>query len=153
MTTEYRDATVADVMSVIARLRPEDAIEVAASTGLTSDAAVLEAYRNSTNTKVCVIDDVPQSIFGCEPASDDIGIPWMVGTVEFPAVAKRQLLVDARKYVDEWQLVYPLLVNKVHVDNTHSIAWLTRLGFKFLDPQPLGHSGQLFLPFYRQRNV
>lgn len=140
-------------MSVIARLRPEDEAEVRAATGKDPAGAIMRSFVEDGNTQVCVIDGVPQALFGCGEAAADVGIPWMVGTIDFPILAKRQLAVDARRYIEKWQAVYALLFNAVHVDNTHSISWLTRLGFKFLPAQPYGATGQPFIIFYRQRHV
>lgn len=147
---EYRVATLADAVSIAARLRVADRLEVEASSGLDAYTAVLRSFGDSARTWVAVIDGTPECIFGISEVSPEVGVPWMLGTDEV-SKQQRALVRDAKRTVDDMQAAYSTLMNFVHIDNRHSIIWLKRLGFKFLPPIPYGHHQQLFIPFVRHR--
>lgn len=149
---EYREAKLADVVSVVERLRAEDRFEVEASSGKDARTAVLLSLEHSKRTTVATVNGRPECIFGLGELTHKIGVPWMLGTDEVPRHA-RALLIDAKRTVAKMHEAYPYLTNFVHAENTHSILWLKRLGFEFLPAAPHGAHQQLFLQFVRQRNV
>ena len=87
-------------------------------------------------------------MYGCSDHGPALGIPWLLVSDELFSGTKyrRQFLRDARDEVEGWQEKHALLTNYILADNTSSIRWLGRLGFKFWDTRRRG-----VLQFYRER--
>lgn len=95
----------------------------------------------------------PAGLFGVAHVSDELGVPWMLGT---PALerAPKQLTKLGRAYVHLMSNKYATLLNYVDARSLKSVYWLARLGFTVhAQTEPYG---VFDLPFHRfgiTRNV
>jgi hypothetical protein len=149
---EYREARLADAVDIAGRLRRADAVEIQFATGLPARSAVYQSFAASRRVWVATVNGRPECIFGIAEVNPVVGCPWMVGTDEVLR-HQRELLRAGRSIVEDMNAAYPLLENFVHADNTPSIRWLGRLGFRFKEPIPFGPQKQPFIPFFRYPNV
>ena len=77
------------------------------------------------------VDGTPAGIFGaCPSDTPEVGYIWMLGTDRLLLI-QRELLVEARVWIDYLNAVYPTLVNWVYSSNSVSLRWLTLMGFEF----------------------
>jgi hypothetical protein len=147
---EIKAATTEDARVVAMSLRAPDEVEVHLLTGKPAVEAIEQSLEDSSVSFVGYIDDEPVAVLGLAHLSDDVGIPWMLGTPSLDKSARHWLKV-ADEWVEAMQGWYPVLTNIVHNKNTKSIRWLKRLGFEFTDTPVPGHPD--FIQFVRYRNV
>lgn len=153
-TIRYREATQADIVELVPRLRQADIDECEAMFGKGSVlSTTMHGLRGGSVAFVAVRDGITIAVFGVGPCEDlgedhDIGVPWMVGTNELDKCG-RELMAEARSCLKIWHRFYPTLMNVVDARNTKSIRWLKRLGFTLRAPEPMGVGGLLFHPFDR----
>jgi len=150
---KIRKATTADCLSLFPRLRKQDRVEIALSSGDESEAPLLRSLGVSAEAWVAVDElDVPICIYGVAQVGG-FGSPWMVATPEVYRFSKR-LVKDGRVWVSRVQADYPALFNFVHAENTASIAWLRSLGFTIGElVSDYGAARAPFYHFYRVRDV
>lgn len=144
----FRAPTPADAFAVAADLRPADRAECAALSVDPVD-ALLDGVQFSALAWTAVIDGAPAAVFGVRPAGtllDDTGTPWLLGT---PAVVRyqRAFMRHSAEYIAEMLSAFPHLLNFVHAENTHAVAWLRRMKFQFQPAAPHGPLGALFHRF------
>lgn len=142
-----RKPTKDDVEYIINHIRPEDVEEVDAFSGETIR-NVLETTPDLLNkSQVWEVDGRVVCIFGVNPINDmKMGIIWMLATTEFEKYS-RMFAVRCKKVVDEMIDGFDFVLNYVHSKNKKSIEWLSWLGFKIYEPEPVGHKGELFTRF------
>jgi hypothetical protein len=107
------------------------------------------------NSKVAwtgFIDGEPICMFGVARGDtlSTTGYIWLIGTKELDAYAK-VFLRKSSKLLKEMFTYYDRLENYVSVENVRSLEWLSWLGFKFGDPQPMGPMGKLFINIYKEK--
>jgi len=144
---QLRDATPADVEYVAAHLRAADVVELRA-TGLPDPAeAVRESARISTWTRAAVVGDDVAAVYGVTPtAAPGVASPWMLGTDAIHRVGREFLRASVGE-VERMMGDNLLLFNRVHVDNTVSLAWLRWLGFTISDKP--AHDNPNFYDFWK----
>lgn len=77
------------------------------------------------------VDGKPAGLFGvCPGVTPEVGFIWMVGTDRLLLI-QRELVVEARVWIDYLNAVYPVLANWVDSRNTVSLRWLALMGFEF----------------------
>ena len=77
------------------------------------------------------VDGVPAGLFGVAPTGNpDTGCVWMVGTDRLLEI-RRDLVFEARRWIDYFNEIYPTLTNYVDARNAVSVCWLEVLGFEF----------------------
>ena len=95
------------------------------------------------------VDGRPAGLFGaCSSGEVDIGSVWMLGTDNLPK-ARRELLVEAPRWIELLHKVYPTLTNFVDERNTVAIDWLEAMGFEFPYVDDFVTEETTFLRFYR----
>ena len=112
-------------------LRAQDVAELEAL-GRTPREALLEAV-GSCGVLVFTIhvDGRAAGVFGAMPTDiPGLGAAWMVGTDRL-LLARRDLVVEGRRWLAFLNKVYPTLTNYVDERNSVSIDWLELLGFEF----------------------
>lgn len=136
-----------DIEVIAAGLRTADRDEIHATLGDADALAVLQqgAARSALLWTIEVGGEAA-GLFGVAPASEDIGVPWMLGTYALER-APKQLTKLGRIYVTLMLNKYETLVNYVDARNLKSIYWLARLGFTVhAEPEAFGAFG---MPFHR----
>lgn len=126
---EFVAASPAHVGTIANRMRDIDVRECAIM-GRTPKQALRLSLRASVAAWTAKVDGRPEAMFGVSTLSllGGEGSPWLLMTEDAVKQA-RSLLVDARRYSDLLQAMYPVLSNNVHADNAVAIRWLSRLGY------------------------
>ncbi|OXI98474.1 hypothetical protein CFB48_24050 [Burkholderia sp. AU33647] len=97
-----RIATPADCRSLFPRLREQDRVEIALSSGDATEGPLLRSLEASKEAWVAVDENnIPFCIYGVAEV-DGFGSPWMVATPEVYRFSKR-LVKDGRKWIAEIQ--------------------------------------------------
>lgn len=148
VSIRIRPTEPGDVALLAANMRAVDVAELAAGGHMDVHAAVAGSVKRSVMCWSYFDGDDLLCIMGAAPISmlDGLGIPWMLGT---PALLRcsRILVKIAPDYIATMLRVFPRLINCVHVENTTSVRWLQRIGFKLLEPVAHPETGALFYPF------
>jgi hypothetical protein len=156
MTPIKRPATVLDAVLIAENLREQDRREVQASSGPNIREALVDSVVGSKESFVWTLDGKPICIAGVANAglpgpNSGAGIPWMLGTPEMMGYSK-MLVKDARIYIEKKLEEFTCLFNFVHAENSVSIGWLKRLGFKLGERiEEYGAGKQPFILFYRYK--
>jgi len=147
------DAKATHVFHIANNMREADRLEIAAMGRSDPLRAVNTSLKMSKKAWTAILDDEPILMFGVAPISEltGLGSPWLLSTDGITKV-KRQFIRECRFYVDELLDCYPRLANKVDCRNEVSIRWLKWLGFKFCKPASLGVNGEMFYPFWMEKN-
>lgn len=146
-----RTATPQDILAIAENMRDADKYEVEALTGLSPLEALSVGLFHSDH---CVVgvgkDDELVGAWGCMSAGVlDVGCVWFLST---DAVTRnvREVIVEGRAWLDQWQGKYPVLTNYVTTENSVHIRLIKALGFEFGDPiHNYGTGGVSVLPFKR----
>lgn len=130
-----RNATFADVESIVPRLRSEDVLE-AKRAGVTD---LYENFRGAIRLGVfcwVVVDPfgVPQAIGGVSAGEGEAYVVWLMTTEELVTEYRREFLVRSRDVIREINKDYPLIWNNIDADNTLHLRWAAWLGFKLSRP-------------------
>ena len=142
-----RQAVPADAAWIAPKLRAADALEVH-RLGLEPFEALRGGIERSEMAGVFVADGEPLCAFGLERTSfltPRVGCPWMLGTDALDR-HKKPMLVETRRWVEEWWKDYDCLIAWVDVEYAGSIRWLRWLGFGIRGREALGPAGS---PFWR----
>lgn len=148
MKTIIRIAEQDDAEFISTRLREADKFELWAAghtyPQFVPNYSLLASERAWTGT----VDGEPVCMFGVSVISPifRVGMPWLLGTdkVEVHAHA---FIRRSRVALEKVLEVCPNLVNRVHVNNHHAIAWLKWLGFTFDAPLEYGPYNERFMRF------
>lgn len=131
MSVLVRGSLQEDILSVTARLRHEDRIEVIAQGYKSPEQAITESYRASTIRFTLEKDGVPIAMFGLVPDSilgDKAGV-WLLGTEDI-ATVKKSFCEFSRKVIKYFVGQYPILFTQVDGRYTKTHRWLKWLGAK-----------------------
>lgn len=86
-------------------------------------------------------------IYGVTPTDKEKeGVIWFIATDEFDK-QKDTFRVFCKEIVSEMADGYEYLYNYVHAKHKKAIKWLKWLGFKMLEPEPIGVNGEMFHKF------
>ena len=141
-------ATLEDCRELAENMREEDRWEVFHAAGLQSHEAVMVSMASSEYIYAGKINGKVVCIFGVGEVSPGVGCPWMLAT-DLLTTVKKTFLRHCRPFVEAMNERYPLLTNKVWVENTTHIRWLKWLGFTFLPHKTVTASGATFQDFVR----
>jgi len=141
-----RRSVVPDVAAVSKDIRPEDAAEIRAASGMEPFAGLMTGYLHSDECwTICTAKDHKAiALFGLRMADEGQGVVWLLATNDLPKYGIR-FLRESRGWIDRFHQKADLLFNAVDQRNTVHIRWLEWLGFKFIRVIP--EYGHLKLPF------
>ena len=133
-----RDATNNDAAWVAEYMRKADITEVYRSSGKGPLESLDIGLEVSTRCMSLVVNGVPIAIFGIASSAlgrlgneGEYGSIWMLGTDEL--VKKQKIMMQlAGPFIDALSEGYVAIGNYVDAENTVHIAWLKRMGFKFI---------------------
>lgn len=149
---QYSAANAFDLAELYENLRPRDVDEVRATSGDDVWGALSRALSASDDPVAlrCPATGALIAIFGAAPFSllSDVGSPWLLGT-DVMDVYPKEILKDARRYIDFISERYPRQMNYVDARNEPSIRWLERIGFTIDPPVPYGVEGRPFHRFHK----
>lgn len=149
MSITLRPAKMDDLRSVAARMRPEDAAECRAGSGMEPQTALVLGSLLSLGGAYAAHDDHgPIAIFGLVPGSDpDVGHPWLLGTPEL-AQHPRTFVRLGREWFRDWHREFLVLTNVVDARNTAHLRWLRACGAQFIATlSEYGHERRPFVLF------
>lgn len=152
MTNQIVPATVEHVEFLASRLRRADLEEIdALSFADGVETSLLLSFSLSDECYVWLVGGEPAAIFGVAPMVDvpGTGCPWFLGTDKVRE-ERRFFLTNSREWIAHFNRRYPLLENFVSPNNLLSIRWLRWCGFKFDPPAPVGPTGAVGIPFYKE---
>lgn len=136
-------------------LRDQDRVEIAAVGKTDFRAALHQSVAESRWSRIAMFKAEPIAVFGCGEHGSllaPIGVPWLLGT-DAIRTCRRDLMRLSRGYISTMLQDYPRLMNAVHADNSVSIAWLQRLGFRMHPPIAVPPHGARFHVFEMYRHV
>lgn len=141
-----RPSIVPDVFAVAKDIRPEDAAEIYAASGMDTIGGLMTGYLHSDECwTVCTSKERrPIALFGLRKLDKDKGVVWLLAANDLPKYGIR-FLRESRGWIDRFHQKADLLFNAVDQRNTVHIRWLEWLGFKFIRVIP--EYGHLKLPF------
>ncbi|WP_158514463.1 hypothetical protein [Sphingopyxis macrogoltabida] len=127
-------------------MRAADVVESAADGWLPAE-ALGRALNSSLWALTAMVDDEPHAMLGV--ASINMlagkGSPWMLGTERIYDHA-RIMLRKAPAILGEMHRTFPVLENRVSVDNARARRFLRRIGFEF-HGEPIMVGGIAFVHF------
>lgn len=141
-------ATLDHVEALAPRLRKGDLAEIAASSGMDPEYALLLGMGLSDPAYTWLYKGKPLAMFGVapDPARPGVGIPWLLAA-KGAERHKSYFVRQSRKYMAEMLERYAVLENWVDARNTASIQWLSWVGFALAEVDPF--HGVQRLPFIR----
>lgn len=150
----FRPTVLADVEYLAENLSKKDQEELYASLGMENYAALSWSFFVSKECNTIIMpDDSIGGIFGVSNPTEGMGCPWLMGTDRIPEITI-PFLKQSRKWVEEQNKKYPLLMNFVDERNDRAIQWLKFLGFTFIKRiEKHGHGEVPFYQFVRIENV
>ncbi|QDS19391.1 hypothetical protein [Xanthomonas citri] len=149
---EYRPPSSGDILSVAARMRDADVLEVAAASGDTPLEALLKSCNDADAVFCIVLDGNPEGIFGVSYGGGLGATVWLLGT-DALATIPRLMVTETRRITDDWRERFSVLHNFVDDSNEVSKRWLAAVGFNFSAPVPYGPAQVPFRYFYKIGNV
>ena len=151
---EVVKAKASHVLPVAWNMRHADANEVRLATNRTPLDALRDGFNMSLYSWTILLRGEPIGMFGlsCLTILGNSGVPWLLGTDKMLKI-RRQFIEESKEFVHFMNVIYPHLVNFVHVDNAPSIRWLKVLGFTLHEPVPAGPFDAMFHKFERFRDV
>jgi len=130
---EIRPSRNSDLLPVADNMRKCDRDEVWASHGHTPLKALEQGFKEGVECYTVLLEKEPIAMFGIsETEYPELAGVWFLGTDKV-YLAKRSFYIDAPKYLDKWNEVYPALFNIVDLRNEASIHWMTQVGFVLHD--------------------
>jgi len=149
---EFREATVADMVDLAPRLRPEDRAECLAASGVAPEIS-LPAAVGLGPSWVWTVAGIPECALGVIPVD---GIPftgavWMLAT---PEILKhvRYMVKNLPAVMSMLHEKFPLLGNYVDARNEAHIAFIKHCGFSLLRVIPdHGVERRPFIEFVKLR--
>lgn len=146
MTSVIRRPTLLDTFYIAENARQADKEECY----LLSGKPLMETFNETEglylNSWVWEVDGKVICIYGVTPWEDKKGVIWFVATDEFDK-RKDTFRVFCKEIVGEMSEGYDYLFNYVHTKHKKAIKWLKWLGFKLLEPEPIGLNGEMFCKF------
>lgn len=141
-------ATMEHAVELALQMRPADRAEVLAL-GAASPMAALEAsLATSTTAYTVLFDGKVAAMLGSGPTDlplveGAVGCAWALTSEE----VTRHPMTFARHSKEALSMLwndFDWLANWVDASYASALAWLERLGFKVLEPKPVGINGALF---------
>lgn len=150
MKAHYRPTELADVKYLSENLSKQDQDELYASLGMANYPALSWSFVVSEECNTIIMPDGSVGgIFGVSSPSEGTGCPWLMGTDRISEISIT-FLRESKKWVEEKNKKYPLLMNYVDVRNERAIQWLKFLGFTFIKCiEEHGHGKKPFFQFVR----
>lgn len=148
-----RTVRPADVAALAANMRPEDAAEVLASSGLAPLPAIIASVKHSEHSWTLLIDGEVAAIFGAHrhPTLTDGAFVWALTST----VVDRHRKTFARISRDVLRILldhYPYLENAVDGRYLAAIRWIRWLGgYIAKEGAPFGRAGLPFHHFHFRR--
>jgi hypothetical protein len=149
---EFREATVADMVALAPRLRPEDRAECLAASGVEPETSLPTAVSLGPSW-VWTVAGKPECALGVIPVD---GVPltgavWMLGSSEL-LKHTRYMVKHLPGVIDMLHNHYPLLGNYVDARNTTHISFIKHCGFSLLRVIPdHGVERRPFIEFVKLR--
>ena len=120
------------IEAVGTQMRADDVREVWELGGLSPREALEQSLAHEGIHFTALFDGEPAAIFGVVHPSllAAVGIPWLLGT---PLLERhwRSFAKASRQVMDELKVMYPVMTNITHAENTLSVRWLRWLGASF----------------------
>lgn len=152
MNIVTRQARFADALQLAARLRFEDAREIASAWGVGAREGLILCLLHSDRSFALWEPGRVLALWGVSTirhAGLDVGLPWLLAGDEL--FRRRHWLVRrSRNWVDDLLLDYDALTNLTDAENTVHLRWLEWCGFETL-ARVAGHGldGRTFVTFCR----
>jgi len=144
---EIKKANYENTLAMAAKLRPCDAREVFAASGMTGPEVVSRGVAASEESWIVEHDGEAFCVFGVVRLNDTIGIPWLLATKKiYDETCKNFILLRSKEWVEKIMGDYKVLINYVDARNKQAIRWLEWAGFKLEKPRPYGFKR---LPFHK----
>ncbi len=149
---EFREATVADMVDLAPRLRPEDTEECLAASGVDPTVS-LPAAVGLGPSWVWTVAGSPECALGVIPVDGSplTGAVWMLAS---PVILQhvRFMVRNLPSVIDLLHDYFPLLGNYVDARNTTHISFIKHCGFSLLRTVPnYGVEGRPFIEFVKLR--
>ena len=143
-----------DIEPIAANMRDADELEGWLSSHKTPLEAITVGFNSSIKVWTIMSNGTPIGMFGVSSPSilANIGTPWLLGTDEMLNI-RRQFVRESMHYLDEMFVLYPRLVNFIHVDNVASLRWLRWMAFDFDGPIKFGAEDAEFFRFEKVSHV
>jgi hypothetical protein len=140
-----RPPRAGDAAYLAEHMRARDRVEVLALIGAHGDLTytLIRSIAVSPSVGVACRGDEPVFVIGCAAGECGLGVPWLIGTEaanDHPVALTR----ITKRYISEWLVRWPHLVNAVDARSTANVRWLQRLGFTVQAPKPFGLKGEPF---------
>lgn len=154
---EARPTIEGDAEIIASDIRPEDAEEIDAASGLSAVDALLAGFQRSTECFTIYREDAaktPLAMFGYGITEPNLcGIIWLLGANGLMR-HRYEFLRKSHYWVDYMQSKIPLAYNIVYEKNVVHIKWLQWLGFKLIKRHSnFGYRQVPFIEFVRLRHV
>jgi hypothetical protein len=149
----FREATVADLVALAPRLRPEDRAECLAASGVAPEVSLPAAIALGP-VWVWTVSGIPECAIGLLPitGTPTSGAVWMLGTNELLKHV-RYMVKNLPTVIDMLHDHYPLLGNYVDQRNTTHISFIKHCGFSLLRVIPdYGVERRPFIEFVKLRS-
>ena len=149
-----REATHADIQLVAQDMRDADVAEVMASSGWTSEQALINGLQTRETggiiKTICLPNDLPVGMFGVVPVgTPEVGAIWMLASNGLQAI-HRQFARQCRSEIDQIAEGYRLIFNFTDARNSLHHRWLQWSGFTIIKRhERYGHEQRPFLEFVK----
>jgi len=140
------DSHEKEVEAVVNNLKPEDRLEIMASSGVSFPQFIaMSGWKLSARKWLILKGEEPIAVFGvvAHDKYPETGVPWLLSTKRIKTI-KSFLVRNSKKYIDEMRKTYSYLFNYVDERNIFSVKWLQWCGFKIWSPTPKGVLGLKF---------
>lgn len=133
MAQLVRPSIKKDIHYIAKRLRKEDKRELKAA-GTQSIVRLLKEGLHTSRPCLTLLtpDDIPCGLLGVVPVTFFYGRIWMLCTDKLPEYPIH-VLKHSREWVNNLNLIYPIIGNAVDLRNEVHIKWLKWCGFTFLN--------------------
>lgn len=132
-------------------LRPEDKIEVQATTNVSEEQTLVYGALNSAPGYTVLTQDGIVACFGVVPTENENGLVWLLGSGLIEKI-KVSFLKETIKYTQQMLYRYKILYNYVDANYEKSIKWLKWSGYQFApEPWLYGIEQKPFYFFWKER--
>jgi hypothetical protein len=144
------DAKLSHIRAIVARLRPDDLAEIAA-TGMKPRHLLTGLWRESHIRRAALVDGEIAAVWGCAGTMlSPVGEAWLLTA---PAVAKLPLafLKETREEMRAMLATKRIVTSGVLASYESSIRFMRMVGFTVGAPTPLSSSGAMFRALKMER--
>lgn len=128
------DLTPDRIAPVALALREADQAELTAAGIEDTVTMLMDALPECAWARVAEWNDRPVFMYGVRPlAGGEIGVPWMLSTVDLEKAERIAVARLAREVMAQMQAEFPVLTNMVHAENVEAIKFIEWLGFDVSD--------------------